>query len=119
MLKAAWVVEVVGWLKDTYGESEFVYVDPFAGMPCYPLIPRTCLRFESLKELKVHKVCEPFVSLNVWPSAAALAASGAEHGTAEKCLVFDRDEGRREDVDSRDVFLPAFHGLLPGLRPRS
>lgn len=93
LLKGAWVVAVARRMAQAYGER-FVYVDPFAGAPDYPLGSRAATRFARLAPSPFVGRAGGFVKRGVWPNAATLVRTACGL-PPDRTRVFDADPERR------------------------
>ena len=90
LLKGAWILAVAAALGRRAETLETV--DPFAGMPEYPLAPASLKRIESLPNGPLVQILQEWTERNAWPGSTSIARHGA--GGRVRASVFDSDEER-------------------------
>jgi len=95
ILKDAWVWATADWLIRQFGIERFAYLDPLAGLPAYPLPPKTRQRLESVRLSGFSAALIEFLKSNLWPSAASIVAALLGENAMGRVRVFDLHEERR------------------------
>ncbi|MCX7934619.1 MAG: hypothetical protein N3A66_05095 [Planctomycetota bacterium] len=95
ILKDSWVWAVAAWLLRHYGLERFAYLDPLAGLPAYPLPPKTRQRLALVNLRDFSEALAEFLRHNLWPSAASIVASLMGETASGRIRVFDQHEERR------------------------
>ena len=93
VIKAAWLIDILGWLVRTFGQDAVYYVDPFAGAPDYTLSKRGRFRIEQVALAELAMLDRHFISQDKWPSAANIAGL-LLNDQLRQISVFDADAER-------------------------
>lgn len=114
VLKGTWAALIAREIAKAGKEDTFIYFDPFAGSPEYPLTRDARERFEGLPESAFKIAQRSFVERDCWASTACVVQSVlSAAGWAALLHVFDADLERRAAWSKcpRVVCLNASSGL--------